>query len=490
MLANVTIGAHPPIPPGLMVRIRTKCLAETWPQAAEIVDAGSSRRRRVQMIRPASVARPSSRTGSTTPGSPGIGNQSIRVPCTRRTASHAPRESDGVIIGHNAAAINFAVHSLSLGLCGIAASREGSGAWHIRRRHRRSRPHPRRARNGGLSTIHPADLLATVQKALDRAHPASTRPRSARSSAAASARSASRRSTSPAPRGSPPACRSRSPPPPSTPSAARRSRPPTWPPASSAPAWSTSPSPAASRSMSRVPIGSNSAARRSASASRSRRRYFAQYEFTSQFEGAERIADKWGITRERRRRVRPRGPSSAPPRRGPRTASPPRSSPVDAPDLDEEGKPTGTTHTRQPRRGPARDHAREAGRRSSPSPARTASTPPATSSQISDGAAAVLHDDRREGRRARAHAAGPRRRHLPRRRRPGAHAHRPDRRHPAAARAHRPDDRRHRRRRDQRGVRLGGAGLGQGARRRHRARSTPTAAPSPSATRSAAPAPS
>ena len=34
---------------------------------------------------------------------------------------------------------------------------------------------------------------------------------------------------------------------------------------------------------------------------------------------------------------------------------------VEAPDLDEEGKPTGTTHTVGARRGPARDHAREAG---------------------------------------------------------------------------------------------------------------------------------
>ena len=38
--------------------------------------------------------------------------------------------------------------------------------------------------------------------------------------------------------------------------------------------------------------------RSSGSACRSRRPYFEQYEFTSQFEGAERIAEKWGITRE------------------------------------------------------------------------------------------------------------------------------------------------------------------------------------------------
>jgi acetyl-CoA C-acetyltransferase len=49
-------------------------------------------------------------------------------------------------------------------------------------------------------------------------------------------------------------------------------------------------------SMSRIPIGSNSA--KSLGLGRAiPKSYFAQYEFTSQFEGAERIADKWGITR-------------------------------------------------------------------------------------------------------------------------------------------------------------------------------------------------
>jgi acetyl-CoA C-acetyltransferase len=47
-------------------------------------------------------------------------------------------------------------------------------------------------------------------------------------------------------------------------------------------------------SMSRVAIGSNST-KGSRPITKS---YFAHYEFTSQFEGAERIADKWGITRE------------------------------------------------------------------------------------------------------------------------------------------------------------------------------------------------
>jgi acetyl-CoA C-acetyltransferase len=49
-------------------------------------------------------------------------------------------------------------------------------------------------------------------------------------------------------------------------------------------------------SMSRVPIGSNSSKKLGLGVPIPRT-YFARYEFTSQFEGAERIADRWGITR-------------------------------------------------------------------------------------------------------------------------------------------------------------------------------------------------
>src|SRR5918999_5407650 len=48
-------------------------------------------------------------------------------------------------------------------------------------------------------------------------------------------------------------------------------------------------------SMSRVPIGANVQNGPGRAIPKS---YFSQYEFTSQFEGAERIADKWGITRD------------------------------------------------------------------------------------------------------------------------------------------------------------------------------------------------
>ncbi|MEQ8439496.1 MAG: steroid 3-ketoacyl-CoA thiolase [Ilumatobacter fluminis] len=49
--------------------------------------------------------------------------------------------------------------------------------------------------------------------------------------------------------------------------------------------------------MSRIPIGSNSAKQLGLGVPIPRT-YFDQYEMTSQFEGAERIADKWGISRD------------------------------------------------------------------------------------------------------------------------------------------------------------------------------------------------
>lgn len=49
-------------------------------------------------------------------------------------------------------------------------------------------------------------------------------------------------------------------------------------------------------SMSRIPIGINSSKKLGLGVPIPKS-YFAQYEFTSQFEGAERIADQWGVTR-------------------------------------------------------------------------------------------------------------------------------------------------------------------------------------------------
>ena len=49
-------------------------------------------------------------------------------------------------------------------------------------------------------------------------------------------------------------------------------------------------------SMSRIPIGSNSSKKLGLGVPIPKT-YFGRYEFTSQFEGAERIAEKWGVTR-------------------------------------------------------------------------------------------------------------------------------------------------------------------------------------------------
>ena len=140
-------------------------------------------------------------------------------------------------------------------------------------------------------------------------------------------------------------------------------------------------------SMSRVPIGSNSSKGLGLGVPVPKS-YFEQYEFTSQFEGAERIADKWNITRadtdafglasqERAARAWAEGRFDG------------QFIDVDAPDLDEEGKPTGTSHrvsrdegireTTLEKLGTLKPVARENG-------VHTAGN----SSQISDGAAAVL----------------------------------------------------------------------------------------------------
>src|SRR5918993_119748 len=74
------------------------------------------------------------------------------------------------------------------------------------------------------------------------------------------------------------------------------------------------------------------------------RNYFEQYEMTSQFEGAERIADKWGITREDTDAF-----GFASQQRAAQAWSEDRFAgqyiTIEAPDVDEDGKPTGSTHT-------------------------------------------------------------------------------------------------------------------------------------------------
>jgi acetyl-CoA C-acetyltransferase len=140
-------------------------------------------------------------------------------------------------------------------------------------------------------------------------------------------------------------------------------------------------------SMSRIPIGSNS----SKALGLGRPipdTYFKRYEFTSQFEGAERIADKWGITRadtdafglqsqQRAAQAWAEGRFDG------------QIVPVNAPVLDANGKPTGDTRT----------ITRDEGLRETSLEALAALKPVArpngvhtagSSSQISDGAAAIL----------------------------------------------------------------------------------------------------
>ena len=138
-------------------------------------------------------------------------------------------------------------------------------------------------------------------------------------------------------------------------------------------------------SMSRVPIGvavANGPGRPLP------KPYFEQFEYTTQFEAAERIADRWGVTRTDCDHF---GLESQV--RAARAWNEDRFArevvPVDAPDVDAEGAPTGTTHRVE----------RDEGLRET-SLAKLAELKPVaredgvhtagSSSQITDGAAAVL----------------------------------------------------------------------------------------------------
>jgi acetyl-CoA C-acetyltransferase len=139
--------------------------------------------------------------------------------------------------------------------------------------------------------------------------------------------------------------------------------------------------------MSRVPIGS-SGRKDLGLGTPTPRSYFPQYEMTSQFEGAERIAEKWGITREDTDAFGLLSQTNAfdawaEDRFGTQIQ------PIDAPDLGEDGKPSGTTHN------VARDEGLRETSLEKLSELKPVARPDGvhtagTSSQISDGAAAVL----------------------------------------------------------------------------------------------------
>jgi acetyl-CoA C-acetyltransferase len=139
--------------------------------------------------------------------------------------------------------------------------------------------------------------------------------------------------------------------------------------------------------MSRVPIGANSSKKLGLGVPIPKT-YFGQYEFTSQFEGAERIADKWGITRadtdafglasqQRAATAWAEGRFES------------QVVAIDAPDLDEDGKPTGSTHRVERDEG-LRETTLEALGNLKPVARPDGVHTAGNSSQISDGAAALL----------------------------------------------------------------------------------------------------
>jgi acetyl-CoA C-acetyltransferase len=140
-------------------------------------------------------------------------------------------------------------------------------------------------------------------------------------------------------------------------------------------------------SMSRIPIGSNG--KKELGLGRAiPKSYFKVLEFTSQFEGAERIAEKWGITRDDTDAFALRSQTlAAEAWAEDRFAT--QIVPVDAPVLDDEGAPTDATRT----------VTRDEGLRVTTAEGLAALKPvgrpdgvhtAGSSSQISDGAAAVL----------------------------------------------------------------------------------------------------
>ncbi len=139
--------------------------------------------------------------------------------------------------------------------------------------------------------------------------------------------------------------------------------------------------------MSRIPIGSNSS-RKLGLGVPIPPTYFERYEMTSQFEGAERIAERWGITRadtdafgllsqQRAARAWQEGRFDG------------QYIVIDAPDVDDDGEPTGTTHTVDRDEG-LRETSIEKLRQLKPVAREDGVHTAGNSSQISDGAAAVL----------------------------------------------------------------------------------------------------
>jgi acetyl-CoA C-acetyltransferase len=139
--------------------------------------------------------------------------------------------------------------------------------------------------------------------------------------------------------------------------------------------------------MSNVPIGSNSSKKLGLGVPIPKT-YFAEHEFTSQFEGAERIADQWGITRQDCDEFAVRSQELAAQawsedRFGTQIIE------VDAPVLDDERNPTDATALIQRDEG-LRETTLEKLASLKPIARENGVHTAGSSSQISDGAAAVL----------------------------------------------------------------------------------------------------
>ena len=140
-------------------------------------------------------------------------------------------------------------------------------------------------------------------------------------------------------------------------------------------------------SMSQVPIGANSD-KRLGFGRAVPKSYFDQHEFTSQFEAAERIADRWSVTRDDADQFGLRSQQLATlaweeDRFGTQLTE------VEVAELDDEGKPTGTSHL------VSRDEGLRATSREALAALKPVGRPDGvhtagSSSQIADGAAAAL----------------------------------------------------------------------------------------------------
>jgi acetyl-CoA C-acetyltransferase len=149
-------------------------------------------------------------------------------------------------------------------------------------------------------------------------------------------------------------------------------------------------------SMSQVPLGSNSD-KRLGFGRAIPKSYFPHYEVTSQFEAAERIADRWSVSRDDADEFGLRSQQLAA-RAWAEDRFATQVNPVEAPDVDDDGGLTGTTHLVDRDEG-LRVTTREGLGTLSPVTGEDGVHTAGTSSQISDGSAAILMTTREQAAR-------------------------------------------------------------------------------------------